>query len=111
MKNPLIKPDTKKNQSTVSTNDRFVEIKLNIDTIKSTMNDNLDKIIERKENIDQLEKKTELLSHNATIFEKSAKRMKQKICLQNIKTNIIIFFFILGILAIITCTIYFATKN
>ena len=97
MNNPLVRSakdlnysDTKRTQPAISTNNKLNKIQTNLDSVKDTMIDNMGKLSERGEKLEDLEKKTEDLYYDANIFERSARRMKRKLCMQNIKKNIII---------------------
>lgn len=65
--------------------DPLQEVKVQMEQTKEVMRDNIDKMIERKENLYVIERKTEDLSETANIFEESATRLKRKICLRRIK--------------------------
>lgn len=103
--------DSKQNQSSVYTNNKIDEIQSNLDSIKHTLIDNMDKLTERGEKLDDLKKKTDQMYYDANIFKKSANRLKRKLCMQNIKKNIIIFLFLLVILALIGYAIYSAIEK
>ena len=118
MDNPLIKStkntnysNTKNDLHNMSTDDKLTKIKSDIGSIKVTMQDNFDKVIERGENIEVLNKKAESLSDSATKFGDRSRKLRRKMCIENAKKNIIIFLFVLLVLIIIVCIIYFGSKN
>jgi hypothetical protein len=100
IKSPLIK----------TSNEKLEEIKVNIEIIKDTMHQNIDKIIERGENLEALEDKAEQLKYDANMFNKKAKKLRYKICIQNIKKNAVIILIISCIIGVIIYLIYSAAK-
>ncbi len=116
MNNPLMNSskvkyiETNNSYKDISTNDKLVEIKLNVDSIKNTMQDNMGKIIDRAENIENIGKKAELLNDHSGKYLDETRRFKRKMCIEKYKTNIIIFLFVSAILAIIVCLIYYLSK-
>ena len=90
----------------MSTNDKLIEIRLNVDKIKHTMQDNLEKVINRAESIDSIEEKTEMLKINAEIYEDGTRRLRRKICIKNVIKNTIIILVICVILGTIIYLIF-----
>ena len=54
------------------------------------MQQNIDKIMQRGQNLDYLEDRSEMLSSNANEFRVGARRISRKMWWQNMKINIIV---------------------
>lgn len=74
-----------------------------VDEVQQIMSQNIDKIMQRGQNLDYLEDRSEVLSSNANEFRVGARRVSRKMWWQNMKINIIIGIVILAIIAIIIC--------
>jgi len=69
--------------------DRITEAKMQIESTKSIMVENIDKIIERGQKIDILVDDTEKLQHSSKVFQGSAKKLRCAMWKQNMKWYII----------------------
>ena len=78
--------------------------------IKGTMFDNMGRVIDRGERIDNLLDKSEELNRHATLFAKKSRCMKLKTQCDNYKKNILIFSFVAAIFTILMCIIYYGSK-
>lgn len=72
---------------------------------------NIDKIMQRGQNLDYLEDRSEMLSSNANEFRVGARRISRKMWWNNMKINIIIGIVILAIILIIICKYYLLFIN
>lgn len=86
--------DNNNNNNNSNNNDQFYKkvelIKSKTDATKQQMLTNLDKVIERGENIDLLAEKADNLSNHATLFGKQSRRLRQYLCRENCKKNLVI---------------------
>jgi len=81
--------------------DKISKIRENIDSIKSVMQVNIEKVLERGEKIELLVDKSEILEQHAFTFKKSATAVKRKFWWQNVKMMLILALFILVIIYVI----------
>ena len=72
------------------------------------MGNNLTKIHERGEKLDDLERRAERLEEGASMFQKSAQKLKNKSFYENFKMKIWIAIAVLGLLLIIILIIMFS---
>ena len=72
------------------------------------MGNNLTKIHERGEELDDLERRAERLEEGASMFQKSAQKLKNKSFYENFKMKIWIATAVLGLLLIIILIIMFS---
>ncbi|KAH9390990.1 PREDICTED: vesicle-associated membrane protein 8-like [Rhagoletis zephyria] len=87
---------------TRSANDPKIErLQEHVDEVQQIMSQNIDKIMQRGQNLDYLEDRSEVLSSNANEFRVGARRISRKMWWQNMKINIIIGVVILAIIIII----------
>jgi len=119
MKTPLVKSsdngsssdNTDKKYNTLQPGENKIDkIKSKLDEVRITMRDNIDKVIERGENIDTTLEKAAALNEHSDSYLESTKQLKRHMYLQNVKRKALIFLFVLLILAGIICWIYFASK-
>lgn len=85
---------------------KIVEIQQEIDETKLIMHKNIDAVIEKGEKINLLVDKTENLRRDAYLFRGKTRDLKRRMCWDNYKTLIIIFFIILIISFFILALIY-----
>lgn len=113
MNNPLIKSATGGKGTEaygMTTGEKLEKIQNEVNQIGVIMHKNIDLAIQRKENLDDLNEKTEDLERSAARFADRSRKLRLKICIQNYKKNIIIFLFVLAIIIFIVCSIYFGSK-
>ncbi|UYV82376.1 hypothetical protein LAZ67_21001865 [Cordylochernes scorpioides] len=89
-----------------STDDHVGKLKNQIDDVMGIMTQNIEKVMERGDRLEVLIDKTEDLEQSSSQFQTSSKRLRRKMCYQNIKMWIFI-----GIIAaiVITLIVLFAT--
>jgi len=73
----------------VASDDKFSEIRTNLQDVKEQMVDNLDQVIQRGEKIDLLVDKSEELEVHAIRFNKSSRQLKWYMCRQNVKWTMV----------------------
>ena len=71
-------------------NNKMGKLKGEIEGVKEQMLHNLDELVQRGGNIENLCEKTEMLTESAGVFENEARRLKRKMLLRNIKIAIAI---------------------
>ena len=86
-------------------NQKILDIQEEIDQTKGIVHRNIDLVIERGENLENLQEKSENLHVQSQLFRKHAKKLKCKMLMKNIKMTILIIFIILLIILFIIITI------
>jgi len=81
--------------------DKLREVGLKVNEVKIEIQKNIDKVIEREERIDILDKKAERLEFNSDSFLIQSKKLKRKQCIRNAKFSVCIGFIIAIIILII----------
>ena len=76
-----------------------------VEEVKGQMVQNIDKVIERGERLDDLNERTENLNARAGEFQTVSTRLKRKLWWQNVKLWIILIIIVLVILAVIIVAI------
>ena len=79
-----------------------------VDSVVEIMGNNLTKIHERGEKLDDLERRAERLEEGANMFQKSSQKLKNKSFYENFKMKIWIAVACLGVLFIIILIIMFS---
>ncbi len=80
------------------------EVQLEIDSVKNIMTDNMNKVIERHDNLDSLQEKSDSLTASSKLFQNNARQLKWKFCRDNAK-NICIITIIIAIIIFIVVMI------
>jgi hypothetical protein len=81
------------------------QIKLEISDCHDNLNDSFIKIIERKDQIEELKEKSNKLKENSRLFDKQTKKLKWKNWWKKSKHNIFIGFATIVIIGLIVLTI------
>jgi len=84
---------------------RVQRLRDDVEEVKGQMVQNIDKVIERGERLDDLNERTEQLNSRAGEFQTVSTRLKRKLWWQNIKLWIILIIIIVVILAVIIVAI------
>lgn len=71
-------------------NDKFTAINQSINEVTEVMRDNMDKVLQRGERIDNIHGKSEDLVNQAQTFESKANELKKKLCWRNAKLTIMV---------------------
>jgi len=87
-------------------NDEMYEIKEKIKDVSDTMRDTIDSALKRGQTIEDIEVKVDLLEDKVHNFNNKTKRVKNKMCMSNVKATIMIIMLIIGILAILFLLAY-----
>ena len=85
---------------------RYKELKEKIDTVKDTVADNIQLVVDRGNNIEQIVKDTEDLSASSHSFYRNTQNLKIKLWISRVKYGIFITIMLLllaGILIIFVC--------
>ncbi|XP_067126502.1 vesicle-associated membrane protein 4-like [Centruroides vittatus] len=94
-------PSTSAKSLKVANDKDIRRVQFQVDEVSSIMQENIGRIVDRGEKLEDLEDKSDLLSSNADYFRNSARRMQRKMWWQNMKLKIIIGLIIVAILLII----------
>ena len=70
--------------------DKVKKVQSEVEEVKNVMGQNIEKIMKRGEKVEVLLDKSEQLSHESTIFRRTARTLKRKICFKNIKMIVLI---------------------
>ncbi|KAL5491956.1 hypothetical protein EMCRGX_G017336 [Ephydatia muelleri] len=103
------KPNTRK-MSYGSTDQRAViskveHMRTQTDEVKGLLTQNIEKVIQRGDRLDQLEDRADKLMHDSGRFHSGARRLKSKLWWQNTKLWIILIIIVLVILLIVGASI------
>ncbi|KAK7889331.1 hypothetical protein WMY93_024891 [Mugilogobius chulae] len=82
-------------------NDKFKQVQSQVDEVIDVMQENISKVIERGERLDDLQDKSESLSDNASAFSSRAKQLHRRMWWRDTKMKIIIALVVIGLLLII----------
>ena len=85
---------------------KYQQLKDQIDAVKDTVADNIQLVVDRGNNIDQIVQDTEDLSVSGQLFYRTTQNLKLKLWLTRIKYGVMIFIMLLiltGILVILVC--------
>lgn len=92
-----------------SSDKKVADINKNLGEVKDMVHKNLDLIVERGSNLDDLERSSYNLSVDANIFKNRSRDLKRKMWWRNCKYAFLIFLLIAVIIAVIV-GLYYATK-
>lgn len=81
--------------------DKLLVVKEQVNDLQEVMIDNVGKVIERGEKVDDLLIKSDNLDQRAVHFKRETRRLKRLMCWKNIKRYLIIFVIFVVILIII----------
>eukprot|EP01004_Peranema_trichophorum_P008433 NODE_7188_length_801_cov_159.171091_g6581_i0.p1 GENE.NODE_7188_length_801_cov_159.171091_g6581_i0~~NODE_7188_length_801_cov_159.171091_g6581_i0.p1 ORF type:complete len:207 (-),score=9.59 NODE_7188_length_801_cov_159.171091_g6581_i0:114-734(-) len=82
-------------------NDKIGNLQTEIDEVKDVMMENIDRVLQRGERLDNLANKTNQLMENAQDFHRSARTLKRNLCLKHAKLTALIVCLVLIIILII----------
>ncbi|XP_061681813.1 vesicle-associated membrane protein 4 isoform X2 [Syngnathoides biaculeatus] len=82
-------------------NDKLKHVQSQVDEVIDVMQENISKVIERGERLDDLQDKSESLSDNASAFSSRAKHLHRRMLWRNMKMKMIIALVVVGLLLII----------
>jgi len=87
------------------------QVQKEVDGVIDTMKENISKAIEREGKLDDLSKKTDILTEDASIFRDRGRDLRKKMWWKNVKMWIIIIMVALILIAIIVGIIYSQVKK
>ena len=87
------------------------EINKDLEEIKLEMKSNLHQFVSNKESVENLNKQSEQINVNASVFEKDSKEVKDALCCQNVKLWIIIILIVIVVLCAIIIPIVVTNNN
>lgn len=93
-----------------SDNEKLREVQLKIEDVKETLHNNIEKVIERGQKIEETETKAFALEQNSNRFYQRAKTLRCMFCKQNVRT-IGCIIFILAILIFVIVMIIKSYSN
>lgn len=88
-------------------NDKFTAINQSINEVTEVMRENMDKVLQRGERIDNIHGKSEDLVNQAQTFESKANELKKKLCWRNAKLTVMV---VLGVGIAILIIVMMACK-
>ncbi|KAI0210665.1 hypothetical protein LSAT2_004554 [Lamellibrachia satsuma] len=95
--------------ATDDTGDHLTVLQSQVNEVKDVMTQNIEKVLERGENLEELMVKTTDLEEHSASFQKTARKVKRRMWWQNLKMKIILALVIFTILFIIILIILFST--
>lgn len=90
-------------------NDKINVMKNQVEEVKTIMSQNLESVLERGENLRNLEDKTEELSEQAKTFQVTSRKVKRKTWWANMKMKIVLVFGVLAACIALILIILFST--
>ncbi|OAY63202.1 putative vesicle-associated membrane protein 726 [Ananas comosus] len=84
---------------------KLAKVKAQVSEVKGVMMENIEKVIERGENVDRLVDKTENLRFQANDFRQQGTRVRRKMWLQNMKIKLIVLGIIIALILIIILSV------
>jgi len=95
--------------STSESNDQIGQLRSQVNEVKDVMTQNIEKVLERGENLEDLLHQTEDLEAHSSTFQKSARRVQRKYWWKNLKMKIILGLVVIVVLFVIILIILFST--
>lgn len=84
-----------------STRDKITATRAEVEAVTNVMKENVNKVIDRGDNLGDISQRAQDLEHGATEFTSRANQLKRKYWWQNMKMNLIIGLIVLVVLIII----------
>jgi len=97
-----------KGQQYRSPNESIDRVKYQVEQVKDVMRENIDKAIERGENIDALDDKSQQLEADSRIFKYKSGQVRRRFCVSYYRT---IFLIVIIVAAVLGLIIWAATKS
>ncbi|XP_044498092.1 vesicle-associated membrane protein 724 [Mangifera indica] len=85
--------------------EKLIKVKAQVSEVKSIMLENIDKAMERGENIQNLADKTENLQKEAQVYRETGTRIRRKMWYQNMKIKLVVLGILLALVLIIWLSI------
>jgi vesicle-associated membrane protein 7 len=102
--NKLLKEKTKYYNDPA--NDKLSQVQISIENAKNIMTENVEKAMEKGDQLDQMHSKSSDLSQSASQFETKAVELKREMCWRNIKMMVMIglgIFVVISIIVLLAC--------
>jgi hypothetical protein len=90
--------------------DKLASVTLKVESVKLTMQDNVDLALQNCVKLESIEKAAEDLQQQAGVFKKNANELKKRMWWKNLKMKLILGGVIIVIICIIALVIWIATK-
>jgi len=90
---------------------RLSRVKAQVDQVKGIMMENIDKVIDRGEQIDGLVTRTEQLHNQAADFRQQGTRVRRRMWYQNMKTKLIVLGIVIALILIIILSVYHGIRK
>ncbi|KAK6110381.1 Uncharacterized protein BM_BM7013 [Brugia malayi] len=74
---------------------RLAVIRQHVESVKEVMNNNMQRVLERGEQLENIENRTEALTQSSQTFHWTARRVQRRMCVKNAKWIIIITIFLM----------------
>ncbi|KAF1758929.1 hypothetical protein GCK72_015389 [Caenorhabditis remanei] len=84
---------------------RMIDIRRQVDDVRQVMADNVERIMERGERLENMENRTEALRTSATSFKSTARRVQRHFCQKNLKWTLILLLVVTVFVVAIVLTI------
>ncbi|CAG9529736.1 unnamed protein product [Cercopithifilaria johnstoni] len=69
---------------------RFATIRQQVENVREVMNNNMQRVLERGEQLENIEGRTEALTQSSQNFQWTARRVQRRRCVKNAKWTIIV---------------------
>lgn len=83
-----------------SSNDILGRMESQVEEVAGVMRQNIDKVVQRGENLDNLTERSDLLAHASTDFRQNATKLRKKLCFKNAKMWLFLIFLIFFLILI-----------
>lgn len=90
--------------------DKLDHLESDVSEVTHLLRENVEKVIDRGEKIDDLQTRSEDLQAGSHYFSRRANQVRRKMCWQNCKMNIIIALVVLGVIIVIVLIVLFTVK-
>lgn len=97
--------------TTIPTNANIQSVAAQVDEVKLQMQRNVQLVMDRGENLDTLERKTERLEETGSVFQKSTRQAKSLFRFKNRKWTLFLIIFIVLLVLLIALAIYLNVRN
>lgn len=87
--------------SRYSSRDVLGRMELQVEEVTGVMRQNIDKVVHRGENLDNLTERSDLLAHASTDFRQNATKLRKKLCFRNVKMWVILIIIIVILIVVV----------
>ncbi|XP_072367650.1 vesicle-associated membrane protein 4 isoform X1 [Scyliorhinus torazame] len=92
-------------------NDKIKHVQNQVDEVIDVMQENITRVIERGERLDELQDKSESLSDNATVFSNRAKQLRRQMWWKECKMKVIISVVVVIVLLVIIIPVILKNRS